>query len=147
VTSDSIVALPDNGKVIMEDTMLVLAGISPMTIPLQDPVTIWRPLVSVFPTQVLMKLLVEVNDFACPTSAAPIEVLPSTKEPLWIASGERTVESARLLSVRATPCTCLISWLCECIDLASRRPADARRTSNVGAIMMMVFGSKYFEGS
>jgi len=51
-------------------------------IPLHDPVVIWRPLVKVFPAQLLMKLFVDVNDFACQTSAAPICVLPSTNEPL-----------------------------------------------------------------
>lgn len=55
VVSDSMVALPYSGNVIMEDTMFVLAGISPMAvmissvyrtrpinllIPLHDPVVI-----------------------------------------------------------------------------------------------------------
>ena len=38
-----------------------------------------------------MKLFVDVNDLACPTSAAPISWLPSTNDPLWMALAERVV--------------------------------------------------------
>lgn len=42
-----------------------------------------------------MKLLVDVNDLAWPTSAAPIDVDPSTNEPLCIALDDKVRESAR----------------------------------------------------
>ena len=71
VVSDSIVALAWRGKVMIDETIFVFAGISPIAVdvsggcdhalgyilmPLQEPVVICRPLVNVFPAQLLMKL-------------------------------------------------------------------------------------------
>lgn len=50
-----------------------------------------------------MKLLVDIADLACPTSADPIEVDPSTKEPLWMALCSRVRESARALIIGVPP--------------------------------------------
>lgn len=75
----------------IDDTILVLAGICPIGMLLQDPVVICRPLVRVCPEQKLMKLLVEVADRACPTSAAPTCLDPSTCEPFWMTLERRLV--------------------------------------------------------
>lgn len=40
----------------MAETMLLFEGMSPMTIPLQEPPVTWAPLVNCLPEQKLMKL-------------------------------------------------------------------------------------------
>lgn len=64
------------------ETILVEAGISPMTIPLHEPCFCWMPLVNVLPAQKLMKLALSVFDLAWPASA-PDD--PSCAEPVWTA--------------------------------------------------------------
>lgn len=65
--------------------------------PLHEPVVICSPLVRVFPAQLLIKLFCEVRDAACPASE-PSALVPSTNEPLWMASALRLVPVESLLS-------------------------------------------------
>ena len=55
---------PGVGEVIIVETIFEVEGISPMTIPLQEPPLTWRPFVNVFPLQKLMKLAGSVRDSA-----------------------------------------------------------------------------------
>lgn len=58
-----------------------------------------------------MKLFWEVKDFAWPTSAAPISVLPSRNDPLWmaLAESEVPVESEAAVPVPAADATAVIA--------------------------------------
>lgn len=47
---------PGAGEIRIEETMLPCEGMSPMTIPLQEPPCFWRPSVLSLPVQKLMKL-------------------------------------------------------------------------------------------
>lgn len=58
------ISSPRPGNVMREEIMLVVEGMSPMAIPLQEPLLTWRPLVKVLPVQKLMKLAGSVRDSA-----------------------------------------------------------------------------------
>ena len=57
------------GKVITCEIMLAVLGISPIMMPLQEPLLTCRPFVSVLPEQKLIKLLVAVAEAARAFSA------------------------------------------------------------------------------
>lgn len=72
-----------------------------LRIPLHEPEVICKPFVIVLPTQLLMKLFVDVRDNACPASAAPTSSLPSTVEPFCTASLESVREVSDELELAA----------------------------------------------
>ncbi len=72
-----VISSPGPGKRTIDEIMLPLEGISPMTTPLQEPPVAWVPFVKVLPVQKLMKLAGSVSERACWALGLPTKLLPA----------------------------------------------------------------------